>query len=424
MKKEALFVLIIAFASVIVFRQSFSNFFTQDDFILTAEFSQNNLVQDIDNVFGPPRVTHWRPLHNLYFLITGNIFGRNYFGYHLLSFVLHLLTAFLIYKVTFKIIGDLRSSVVASFIYAVHPAHFVSLFWISGGATTIGLLLLLLSIYFYIYEKRFICVIFYICALLASESMIVGLLIFLAYEFLLKRKKSDWHLIKIILALSLLFLTVRLSFLTPQSTYGAYKIELSWKVFASLKFYILRILGFSETGGDLLVSIALLGWLFFVGVLLLKTFWTEKNLGILQFYLSIIILGFFPFILIPNLLSAHYMSVSIFGFASIVGIVLSKVKMPLILTVISVFFLVAVINVNKIYNNNWVVERANIAKKYIQSIASSNIVEGSTIVFNDNYISTSYDAYIALGTGKAIDFWFEGKNYQYCFTVFESCEDK
>ena len=51
MKKDALFFLIIAFASVIVFRQAFSIFFTQDDFILISEFSQNNLVQDIGNVF-------------------------------------------------------------------------------------------------------------------------------------------------------------------------------------------------------------------------------------------------------------------------------------------------------------------------------------------------------------------------------------
>lgn len=116
------------------------------------------------------------------------------------------------------------------------------------------------------------------------------------------------------------------------------------------------------------------------------------------------------------------MSVSIFGFASIVGIVLTKVKTPLILAVISVFFLVAVINVNKIFNNSWVIKRANIAKKYIQSIASSNIAEGSTIVFDDNYMSTSYDAYIALGTGKAIDFWFKGKNYKYCFSAFENCQ--
>ena len=422
MKKDALLFLIIAFASVIVFRQSFSNFFTQDDFILIPEFSQNNLMRDVVNAFAAPRVAHWRPLHNLYYLTGGNIFKNNYFSYHMMMYLIHLLTAFFVYKIVLKVTRNFRSSAAASFIYAVHPAHFVSLFWISGGVTMSGLFFLLLSLNFYFSRKILISLFLFICALLASESTIVGLFIFLLYELLLKQKKSGKKFIIILMAISMLFLIIRFLFLTPSTTYDVYKIELSSKIFNSFRFYLLRIFGFSESGGDFLVSLALLCWFVVIGALFLRNTRREKNANIFLFFLSIVFLGFFPFILIPSLLSAHYMALSVFGFASIMGIILSRFKLPLMLTIVSVFFLISIINVNIISNNSWVVKRAHIAKKHIQSIASSNIAEGSTIVFNDNYISTSYDAYISLGTGKAIDFWFKDKNYKYCFSAFENCQ--
>ena len=128
---------------MIVYRQAFFNFFAQDDFVLINYFSQNNLWQDLKNVFGPPQVTHWRPIHNLYFFATGNLFGRNYIGYHLLTFLLQIGASFFVYKVARKLTGNFQAAVVAGLLYGIHPAHFISMFWISGGATVIGFLLLI-----------------------------------------------------------------------------------------------------------------------------------------------------------------------------------------------------------------------------------------------------------------------------------------
>ncbi len=85
--------------------------------------------------------------------------------------------------------------------------------------------------------------------------------------------------------------------------------------------------------------------------------------------------------------------------------------------------LISAINVNGYFENHWVVIKSRIAEAYIKQIenAEEQPTEGSTLVFANNRISSSLDAYLALGGGKAIDFWFKDKNYKYCFQEFEDC---
>src|SRR3972149_7667286 len=109
--------------SLLVFYKALSVFFFQDDFILINHFSQNNLQQDIKNVFIYPSVSHWRPIHNLYFLISGNLFGRFYPGYHALAFMIHIASAFMIFKVLRLLTKNANASLLGTLIYAVHPSH-------------------------------------------------------------------------------------------------------------------------------------------------------------------------------------------------------------------------------------------------------------------------------------------------------------
>ena len=118
------------------------------------------------------------------------------------------------------------------------------------------------------------------------------------------------------------------------------------------------------------------------------------------------------------------MNISVFGLALLISISLSKLRLTNTIAFLLIFLLLSFLNVRKTYQDHWVIKRSDLSEKYIHEIENSNIPEESMIIFNDNYISTSEDAYISLGTGKAIDFWFGGKNYQYCFTAFESCEEK
>ena len=84
--------------------------------------------------------------------------------------------------------------------------------------------------------------------------------------------------------------------------------------------------------------------------------------------------------------------------------------------------LIAFYNIQLTINNNWVVKRSKLALDYIQGIEKKNPDNGSMLTFGDNDISSSYEAYIVLGGGAAIKFWFGDKNYQTCFTAFEKCD--
>lgn len=415
------FALLVALIFVFWYRALF-NFFTQDDFILINHFSQNNLWQDIKNVFGPPTVTHWRPIHNLYFFVTGNIFDKNYFGYHLATFLFHIGAAFFVYKTVQKLTNDFKAALIAGLIYGAHPAHFVSLFWISGGATTIGFFFLISAIYCYLLKKQSASLTLYLLAIFASEAMIVGLPIFACYEFIFRREKLDRLFLTMIGSTSVIFLIIRFALFTSRTTFNVYQLELSTKVLPALKYYLLRIAGFAEVSGDQIVSVVLLSWLTLIALLLIKTFGKKQNVNQLLLSIIIIIIGLFPFILIPQHLSPHYMNISIFGFSMFIGLALKQLK-PIISIVFLIIFLVtSVYNVNLTLNNNWIIKRSNLAKTYLKKIEREKLIPRSILIFDNNEISTSKEAYIALGTGEAIKFWFKNKNYKYCFTEFEKCQ--
>src|SRR3972149_1464642 len=186
---KSIFVFTLLFAlSLSFFYKSLDVFFTQDDFILISNFSQNNLWEDFKQVLAYPNVSHWRPLHNLYFLVSGNLFGKFYPAYHLLTLVILAASAFMIFKVLRLLTKNANVSLLGAIVYTVHPSHFVSIFWISGSATIIGFLFLISSFYFYLINQKNWALLIFVLSLLASEAMVVGAVIFATYEFLTKRK--------------------------------------------------------------------------------------------------------------------------------------------------------------------------------------------------------------------------------------------
>jgi hypothetical protein len=68
-----------------------------------------------------------------------------------------------------------------------------------------------------------------------------------------------------------------------------------------------------------------------------------------------------------------------------------------------------------------VTKRASLAKAYIEQIEKDNPPAGTTLTFADDQRSTSKEAYISLGMGQALSFWFRDKDYKYCFVGLEEC---
>lgn len=411
-RKDFVVFFFLAVIAAAVYYKSFFTFFAQDDFILINQFSQNSLLVDIKGAFGPPQVTHWRPVHSLYFVLSGNLFGKSYFWYHLLTFIFHVGAGFFVYKTAFKILVKTTPALVSAVIYVVHPAHFVSLFWISGGATTLGFFFLLFSFYCYLYNRQRLSLLLFVVSVLASEAMAVGAILFLSCDLLIKKRFNFsffWYL-GIGGGLNML----KLFLFTSKEGMDAYKIYFSIKVLGAAKYYLLRTFGFAEVSPDRILS--------FVNALILTgtaaMLWFSRkriNRSLLTFFLTILLAGLFPFVLISEKLSPHYMNISIFGFALLISYALRDTKkigwfLVFALCIASMFA------VNLTYQNNWVITRSLLAKSYLSQIEKTSLGWGSTIVLDEN-------AYYALGGQEASRFWFADKNYRFCFEKFEKCNN-
>ena len=105
-------------------------YFAQDDFILLA-----NAVFDQDETVGATfggGSDLFRPLTKIvYFEAAHAAFGLNAFPYHLLSILLHVLDAVLVFVVLRKFRIDRLSSVVVSSLFAFHAGFFDVVAWIS-----------------------------------------------------------------------------------------------------------------------------------------------------------------------------------------------------------------------------------------------------------------------------------------------------
>jgi len=405
------------------FYKSLDIFFVQDDFILISHFSKNSLWYDLKNVFSYPSVTHWRPIHNLYFLISGNLFGRFYPGYHAFTLMIHIASSFMIFKVLRLLIKNTNTALLGAIIYAVHPSHFVSIFWISGSATTIGFLFLISSFYLYLKNKKSWALVLFVLSFLASEAMVAGAGIFISYEILVKRKKMDGMFLLKLIIISLGFLLLRFLFLTQDTTFKAYPFEITQGTITASRYYLLRTLGFAETSKDTITSIILIFWIAAITFATFRILRRDYQRLILFFIISVLI-GLFPFILIPSHLSPHYLNISIWAFTSAISLGFLYLKPPLRLIFVLTFAFASILNIQLTYQNNWVVKRSKISRQYIEKFKTENPPAGTLLVFDDSTISTSSEAYFALGTGEAIDFWFGGKNYKTCFSAFENCQAK
>ena len=154
----------------------------------------------------------------------------------------------------------------------------------------------------------------------------------------------------------------------------------------------------------------------------MKSLREKRARNILIFSVSAVGAGLFPFILLPFHLSPHYMNISVLGMTIAVSFAVLRVKSQLAFLMIGIFMIVAFYNIRLIINNNWVIKRSQTAFTYIQKAERENLPSGSTMVFDDNSLSSSQEAYVVLGGGEAIKFWFPEKNYQTCFTAFEKCD--
>lgn len=75
---------------------------------------------------------HWRPLSWTYFRVQYQFFGDEPIGYHLTSFAAHLAGIVMVWLLARRLVKDTAGVAIATLVFAVHPAGFETVTWISA----------------------------------------------------------------------------------------------------------------------------------------------------------------------------------------------------------------------------------------------------------------------------------------------------
>jgi len=192
--------LVLIVSAFIIFMPMLNNYFVADDFVWLkwAAFDNPDHFQDY---FFDSEGFFYRPLAKTLFYFIQPIFHFQPQGYHLLSFVFHLISTITVYWLAMKLSQQKLIAFLTSFLFLLHPIHEESIYWISSFSTLMAATFYFLSFCFYLKsrqkEKRqgsafwILAILFFGFSLCSHELGTTLPLVFLLYE-LVWQKKEDW----------------------------------------------------------------------------------------------------------------------------------------------------------------------------------------------------------------------------------------
>ncbi len=167
-----------------------------DDTMLVRDNETLRDLPGLDKIwFAAPSTDYW-PLTWTVLWMEWQLWGANTLGYHLSNVVLHITSAFLIWRLLGKL--GLRWDWLGGLIFVVHPLAVESVAWISEIKNTLSLPFFLLSLLAYIeydesenrtgYGRAFL---FYLLAMLCKSSVVMLPVVILLYRWW-RRGRVTW----------------------------------------------------------------------------------------------------------------------------------------------------------------------------------------------------------------------------------------
>ena len=237
-------------AALAVYAGGLRGFFVQDDFgwLETSRF--RSLKEYLPCFFQFNPALTYRPLTQETFFWLGQlVFGMWPAGFHGASLIAHLLGATLVYALLRNFLSPLPC-LTGTLFYAVHSAHFTSVYWISAFPEPMALVFYLAALILFIRfdrggDRR--CYVFSLAAMvlgiLSKESILSLPLVLAAYCLLIARRKLVWTLPYF--SISLLYVSLRAA--SPLVRASPYPLTFGWEAWNNLMAYLSWAAGFSET---------------------------------------------------------------------------------------------------------------------------------------------------------------------------------
>jgi len=171
-----------------------------------------------------------RPLIDLSFYLNYSVSGLNSSSYYIFNLAIHILNAYLVYKVSYsyKIFEPSEQhlfALISTFFFLLYPFHSESIVWLTGRLSSIaslfGLLVLNICLNSKInLGKGVLCIILYFAGLLAYESIL--LLPFILLILIWKRLSRAEFRFLVISSLLLIIFYLMIRYFLSGAVYGEY----------------------------------------------------------------------------------------------------------------------------------------------------------------------------------------------------------
>jgi hypothetical protein len=167
-----------------------TNYFVADDWPVLAR-SESAILSEIPQQFLGTQFGWYRPLFDLYMVISWKLFGMNPLGYHLMSILLYAFVSVAVGYLGWLLTDDVNVSLLAVIIFALHNCHSEVVMWISSANELLAGFFTLSSIIFYLLYRRrhqffwfLLAIVGGLLAITSKETALFIPIAFLVYDIL------------------------------------------------------------------------------------------------------------------------------------------------------------------------------------------------------------------------------------------------
>lgn len=410
----ALMFLVLA-ASIWLYKSSIDYFFFQDDFFEINISQAGNLQQYLEFFKARSDIIAYRPISlQNYFFLSAAIFGLNPAGFRFITFILFLLSFFLIVKISANITKSFSVGFITAAFWLLSSIHFMTITWIAAAYNIIGTFFWLLTSFIFIKfiesDKHWLYLLSIVSFFLTigSYEFSVTWPAILGFYYLFVLKKPLTRGVKIFLPfilISLVYLAARLLFIkVPQIP--EYNVTFNVESIKAFFWYLLWTFNIPEEFKKQVVTNLIIFNSKFLSEywpLVLKTYLgafiiltigliipsfriikdkLKVNMRLILFTLFWFAVGISPVLLIPNHTFSMYLTLSSIGAYMLIAYLLSFHREKVIVPVVLVIWLATSYITLDFYKvNSWMVETQRFARTFtIQAKKQLPILPTSAII--------------------------------------------
>ena len=438
--------LLIIFASWVIFLPGLFVYFSQDDFIHLSHSQNFKQVISAFNIFQKGEFPFYRPIPTqVYFYFGQKLFSLNPLGYHFINLGIFTINIIVVFRLLFKISNKRKIATLGTLFFAINSTHFAplnspayvhELFFVLFAVLTVDFFIEWIT--FYRLRNYFFAILFFIFALMSKEtSVILPLILVLIIIFL----NNGFNLKKIFLSLTPFFSMLAIYLIGHFFYYGlakspSYQMILGSPTVNIFFWYILWALStpnilidFFGPGfkiNQVFFQVAKIsGWIYVIffplfvlfGIIIslhsiFGKFFLKKIIGFKFLFLGLLwfTVGLLPLIIYPLHKLATQQAFSLVGLSLFLGTVLCEnikngsVGKILSFIFISIYLLIAVNSVILARKTHWIITSSKQSDSVIKFFKNTypNLQKDAVIYFENGKVpvpeyGSSRQIYQALG---------------------------